>query len=251
MTSMYSQPRLQRSKSWKLATIGVAALLGVSVLAYAAYSASDFGASVSPAATTTGAKGPAVSIGVISGAPLIPVETSIQLTGVSALSSAGVTLTYDPDVVTLIDARAGDVSQNQFTWRHDAATGTLVMLLTTALTGGATGDATFATVTFKAKEGAVGQVSPLVLSVRGAVDAKGTAAQIQAVDGSFRNGVPGDVLGDGTVEQSDYEHLARYLVGEDVEIIALNADLDGDGRVTDADAVLLHRKLVSASQTSS
>ena len=245
MTSMYSQPRLQKSKSWKLASIGVAALLGVSVLAYAGYSASDFGASGSSAATTSGAHAPSITIGTISGAPLIPVETAIRLSGVSGLSSAGVTLTYDPDVVSLVDARAGDVSQNQFTWRHDPATGAVVMLLTTALVGGTTGDANFATLTFKAKEGAVGQVSPLVLSVRGAVDAKGTAADIEAVDGSFRNGVPGDVLGDGTVDQSDYDRLASYLVGEDVTIIALNADLDGDGRVTDADAVLLHRKLVS------
>jgi hypothetical protein len=86
-------------------------------------------------------------------------------------------------------------------------------------------------------------VSPLTLSVRGVARFDGTVGGLDASSGSFRNGVPGDVLGDGSVDQADYKALTAYLVGEDVSIVALNADLDGDGLVTDADAVRLHQYL--------
>ena len=43
-----------------------------------------------------------------------------------------------------------------------------------------------------------------------------------------------------------YERLAGYLVGDDVQIVPLNADLNGDGKVTDADAILLHQQLAVA-----
>ncbi|HWH08499.1 MAG TPA: dockerin type I repeat-containing protein [Candidatus Thermoplasmatota archaeon] len=139
--------------------------------------------------------------------------------------------------------------QSALTWSHDETTGTLVMLLTTSLPAGATGDHVFAVVTLEAREGSVGDVSPLALTVRGAARAGGEVAGLDATGGSFRNGVPGDVLGDGTVDQADYDRLAAYLVGEDARIVELNADLDGDGKVTDADAVRLHQYLDGARES--
>lgn len=242
-TNYNSQPRLSRSTSLKLAVGGAAALLLVAtgVLAYTALN--DDPAPAAATQSAAAATGTTVSIGVVSGAPLVPVEAPVKLVGANGLGSASIRLTYDPAVVSILNVRNGDVPQSALTWHHDEATGTLIMLLTTSLPKGASGDHAFAYVTLQANDGSVGDVSPLALTVRGAAQAGGQVAGLDATSGSFRNGVAGDVLGDGTVDQADYDRLAAYLVGEDARIVELNADLDGDGKVTDADAVRLHQYL--------
>lgn len=244
MTSAYNQPRLPRFASWKLAAGGAAALLLVAASAIAFVALSDDApAATADPATLRAAGAPTVAIGVVSGAPFVPVEVPVRLTDAAGLGSASVRLTYDPAVVAVTNVRNGDVPSSALTWHHDEATGALIMLLTTSLPAGVTGDHAFAYVTMEARDGSVGDVSPLALSVRGAARAGGEVAGLDAASGTFRNGVPGDVLGDGTVDQSDYDRLAAYLVGEDARIVELNADLDGDGKVTDADAVRLHQYL--------
>ena len=243
-SSYRDPPRHARAVNWKAfgSIAAVVLLAGAGALAYFAYArthatAGD-GAPVGSAAHAT-----VLSLGVVSGAPAVPVETAIRLAGANGLGSASLTLTYDPKVVTLADVRNGNVPQSALTWRHDPTTGTLIMLLTTSLAKGATADGTLATVTLLAKDGAVGEVSPLALSVRHAARADGAAVTVEAASGSFRNGVPGDVTGNGLVDHDDYERLANWLVGEPVSIVELNADLDADGKVTDADAVRLHQML--------
>lgn len=244
MTSAYHQPGLSRASSWKLAA-GVAAALLVAgaAIAYTTYS-DDIGltaASTKGAASGSGA--PTLAMGVVSGAPLVPVEVPLRLENAGGLGTASVVLTYDPAVVAVKGVRAGDMPQSALTSHHNEVTGEIIMLLTTSLPEGATGDHAFALVTFEAREGAVGEVSPLDLSVRSAARAGGEVVALDASSGTFRNGVPGDVLGEGTVNQADYDALAAWLVGEDVEIVVLNADLDGDGEPTAADAVRLHQFL--------
>ena len=141
--------------------------------------------------------------------------------------------------------RNGNLAESQLTWRQDATSGTLVLLVTTALQKGVSGESTLAFVTLKAVDGAVGKISPLTIAMRSAVRADGDAITLAASSGSFHNGVPGDVNGDGKVDKDDYERLAGYLVGDDVQIVQLNADLNSDGKVTDADAILLHQQLAA------
>lgn len=244
MNPAYNQPRLSRTASWKLAAAGGAALLLVASAALAFTALNDDPAPAADARQAAAATGtPTVSVGVVSGAPFVPVEVPVRLAHAADLGSASVRLTYDPAVVAVTGVRNGDVPSSALTWHHDEATGALVMLLTTSLSEGASGDHVFAWVTMEARDGAVGDVSPLSLSVRGAARAGGEVAGLDAGSGTFRNGVPGDVLGDGTVDQADYDRLAAYLVGEDARIIELNADLDGDGKVTEQDAVRLHQYL--------
>jgi Cohesin domain len=244
VSTVFDSPRQIRTRNLKMAAVGAAALLlvGASALAYASFSRDAAPAAVEEkAAASRGAMG--LSVGVVSGAPLVPVDTPIRLAGAAGLASAGLTLTYDPAVVSVLSVAKGTVPQSALTWRHDAAAGVLVILLTTSLPKGVSGDDTLAVVTLEAKDGAVGEVSPLTLTVRNAVAADGEAMTIQSTSGSFRNGVPGDVTGNGHVDREDYDRLADWLVGEEVEVVALNADLDNDGKVTDADAVKLHQLL--------
>jgi len=248
LTTYNHEPGLSRSKSLKMAVIAGAALLvlGASALAYAGVS-SQHDAAGSAAKAALAAQHPTIGIGVVSGAPAIPVEVPVRFSDADGLGSASITVAYDPKVVTLVDARNGAIAKSQLTWRHDASEGVIVMLLTTSLPDGLSGDGALSVLTLTAKDGAVGQVSPLTVTVKSAVHADGTQATLEAASGTFRNGVPGDVNGDGKVDTSDYDRLASYLVGENVTIVTLNADLNGDGKVTEADAVRLLQQLDGAS----
>ena len=219
----------QRARTWKLTAAGIAVLLlaGASVLGYTIYSGSHH-AIVAGTQTPAAGGAPIVAIGTVAGSSVAPVEAPIRLANANGLGSASFVLTYDPAIVTLVGVQNGNVPQSQLTWRHDATTGTVVMLVTTAL-----------------PKGAVGKISPLAVAMRSAASATGTPIAVTPASGSFHNGVPGDVNGDGAVTKDDYERLADFLVGDDVPIVALNADLNGDGHVTDADAILLHQRLAA------
>lgn len=248
MATMFDPMGRARSRSWKLTATGIAALLvvGVGVLGYVAWTATHQSSGAAPAAEMTPtAAHPAIRMGTVSGAATAPVEAPLVITSADGVGSTGISLTYDPAVVSVLALRNGNVPQSQLTWRHDAAQGTIVMLLTTALPAGAMGEHVLAYVTLEAVDGAVGKVSPLALSVRSAFLATGESVTLSATSGSFHNGMPGDVTGNGVVDSDDYARLADYLVGEPVSIIALNADLDGDGKVTDADAIKLHQFLTA------
>jgi len=239
-----------RTRSWKLTATGIAVLLvaGGGALGYAvwngAHHANASDATGSGATSTTGV--PTIRVGTVSGAAAAPVETAVALTGAAGIGSASFTLTYDPTVVAVTGVRNGNIAEGQLTWRQDATAGTIVMLVTTALPKGVSGDSAIAYVTLKAIDGAVGKISPLAVAMRSAALSDGQSVAVTTSSGSFHNGVPGDVNGDGKVDKDDYERLASYLVGDNVPIVQLNADLNGDGRVTDADAILLHQQLAVA-----
>ncbi len=55
--------------------------------------------------------------------------------------------------------------------------------------------------------------------------------------------VPGDADGDGVVSDWDAVVMERYLAGWDVELKSRAVDLDGDGEISDWDAILLTRYL--------
>lgn len=244
--------RATRSRSWKLTATGIALLLlaGGGALGYAAYhgaSHASEGGAPATGGSAAASSAPGVAIGTISGSAAAPVETPVRLAAADGLGSVSFSLTYDPAIVAVTAVRNGDVPQSQLTWRQDTTSGTLVMLVTTALPKGVSGPSTVAYVTLKAVDGAVGKVSPLAIAIRSAVRADGDAVTLQATSGSFHNGVPGDVNGDGVVNKDDYERLASYLVGDNVPIVPLNADLNGDGKVTDADAILLHQHIAEGS----
>lgn len=239
LSTMYHEPRLPLA-GWKIAAAAVVALLAIAAGAFAFV---NYGGTAAFSAQSSAPSSSAVTLGVVSGAPGAAVEVPIRLTSAQAVGSLSVALDYDPAVVHVSGLQNGNVPQSTLTWTRDATTGAIVMLLTTSLASGASGSFTFGILTLEAVEGAAGAVSDLALEVRGAASTDGEAVTIAAQSGAFRNGVPGDVSGDGIVDWDDYGLLATYLVGEPVEILALNADVTGDGKVTHADALRLHQHL--------
>jgi hypothetical protein len=55
--------------------------------------------------------------------------------------------------------------------------------------------------------------------------------------------LPGDINGDGEVNNKDLTRLQRYLRGDQVEVVAFNLDTNGDGSVNNKDLTRLQRYL--------
>lgn len=241
MSTTYTEPRHSRIGNRRLVTIvGIAILLALGAgAAVTFWPSGGFGATTEPA----GASDLTFTIGTISGASGAPVQAPIRVSGADGLGSATLKLTYDATVVKVASVAKGDLADSTLTYHHEPSTGSLAMLLTTPRASGIEGSGVYAVVTLEAVEGAMGKSAPLTLAVASAASSEASAIEATATSGSFRNGVPGDVSGNGVVDAQDYDLLSRYLVGEPVTILALNADLDGDGKVTDLDALKLHQQL--------
>ena len=55
--------------------------------------------------------------------------------------------------------------------------------------------------------------------------------------------IPGDVNGDGTVDNQDLLQLARFIAGYDVTIDTEAADMNGDGKIDGLDVLRLAKQL--------
>ena len=53
--------------------------------------------------------------------------------------------------------------------------------------------------------------------------------------------LPGDINGDGKVNNKDVTRLQKYLNGDEVEVMTFNLDTNGDGRVSNKDLTRLQR----------
>lgn len=57
-------------------------------------------------------------------------------------------------------------------------------------------------------------------------------------------GLLGDLNADGNLDLTDYLRFKQYLIGQSSDIKLVNADMDGDNRITIKDAVLLSKQLL-------
>ena len=55
--------------------------------------------------------------------------------------------------------------------------------------------------------------------------------------------LPGDINGDGKVNNKDATRLQKYLKGDEVEVVEFNLDVNGDGKVNNKDLTRLQRYL--------
>lgn len=100
---------------------------------------------------------------------------------------------------------------------------------------------------FRAKSGATGQAQIRITAIEaesdvGSVTLGDAVGTISIVEPTRVN--RGDVNGDGKISLSDAVMLKRYLVGVDVKIDTTNSDVNGDGKVSLADIVMLQKHLI-------
>ena len=71
-----------------------------------------------------------------------------------------------------------------------------------------------------------------------AVDASGEAALREPA-----SHIPGDINGDGKVNNRDLTRLAQYLAGKNVDYVEGSLDVNGDGKVNNRDLTRLAQHL--------
>ena len=55
--------------------------------------------------------------------------------------------------------------------------------------------------------------------------------------------LPGDINGDGRVNNKDVTRLQKYQKGDEVEVMELNLDVNGDGKANNKDITRLQKYL--------
>ena len=111
------------------------------------------------------------------------------------------------------------------------------------------GDVVFATLTFKADENSmVGASSNIVISYNAEdiynIDEENVSLDIQNGTVTIIDYVPGDINGDGELNNKDVSRLMQYFAGWDVEVNEATLDVNGDGLLNNKDASRLMQYLV-------
>ncbi|MBR3963790.1 MAG: hypothetical protein IKJ80_00090 [Clostridia bacterium] len=105
------------------------------------------------------------------------------------------------------------------------------------------GDWIFATLTFEISENAECGVCPITVTYDpdDVYDLTETNIEFAVQNGSVRviEYIPGDINGDGKVNNKDATRLLQYLSDWDVEVIEAALDTNGDGKVNNKDATRL------------
>ena len=110
-----------------------------------------------------------------------------------------------------------------------------------------TKDGVFATLTFRVKEGAAAGTTQVSVSYEedDIYNADEENQAFQTVPGEIviYTYIPGDINGDGSVNNKDVLRLQKYLKGQNVEVVEAALDVNGDGKVNNKDATRLARWL--------
>lgn len=109
-------------------------------------------------------------------------------------------------------------------------------------------DVVFATLTFKANENSmVGASSNIVISYNADdiynIDEENISLNIQNGIVTIVDYVPGDINGDGELNNKDVTRLMQYFAGWDVEVNEAALDVNGDGSLNNKDASRLMQYL--------
>ena len=188
---------------------------------------------------------PTITIGDISAAPDHTTSAPITITNVNDIGRIDVNLTYDPDVVVVINATSTpfDVTTNNL--NYNASGWVRIAGNQTTSPGLNSSSITLSTLTFKAV-GNGGESTTLTISVNSMAYSDDTPIAIYVVNnGTFTVGTKGDASGDGEVDSWDCTCIARYLAGiEGYQTInTAMAEISGDGVLDSWDCTYLARHL--------
>ena len=194
---------------------------------------------------------PELAMPVLEGGPGDIVTVAVSLDLASLVAGGDVAIGYDPDILTFREVRNGDLTPGgEFVVVSNTSTpGQIVLSIAGARAIGQE-SGTFLELDFEAGAYRVGQAntSELRFDQGTLASEEGTSIPARRVNGSFTldPGIRADVNQDGSVTSADAILILRFAVG----LIALDevqqvlADVNGDGRVNAGDAVLALRKAV-------
>ena len=103
----------------------------------------------------------------------------------------------------------------------------------------------FATLTFRVNENAEDGETVITATVDEDnvfnADLENVAFRVIPGTVNIKSHIPGDVNGDGKVNNKDYMALRRYIKYKDNEVIEAALDINGDGKVNNKDYMALRR----------
>ncbi|MBO4897142.1 MAG: Ig-like domain-containing protein [Clostridia bacterium] len=200
--------------------------------------------------------GPVIIVSNATGSPGKTVNVTVDISGNKGFANLGIEVSYDKSVMTLTSAAnntnigatytaAQYISANPYNMIWDSATSNITF------------NGTLATLTFSIKENAADGVYPISVKYYKGIngnyqdgvdvnyDSNFNALGLSYVPGEIKvsQHTPGDINGDGRVNNQDGTYLLRYLAGWTVDIVEEALDVNGDGRINNQDGTVLLRYL--------
>lgn len=189
---------------------------------------------------------PVIEIEQVRTVPGAQVEVKIELKNNPGIASMKLQLTYDESILTLkgirYGASMGGMSQQPETmdspvllnWYNGAAN--------------TTGDHVYATLVFAVKKEAPLGSTAITVTYDPedvySVDYRNVSFATVAGEVAILNHTPGDINGDGVVNNKDLSLLSRYLSGwKNLNVNEAALDVNGDGKVNNKDMSLLFQYL--------
>lgn len=183
------------------------------------------------------------------------VNVKVDLSGNKGFANLGVQVGYDANVLTLVSAvnnpnvgavytPAQQITANPYNMGWDS-------------TGNIAFNGTLATLTFKVKENAPEGKYPITVSYYAGKNGDYTDGtdvnydeNFNALNLNYVNGAvtvsshtPGDINGDGKVNNQDGTFLLRHLAGWNVNVDDSALDVNGDGKINNQDGTIILRYL--------
>ena len=198
-----------------------------------------------PAATVFAADKPMkISASSVVASPGSEVEVAIMISDNPGITSLAVNVTYD-SILTLETISFGSLfGSNGQTVTSQQPYRSPVKISWVNGTSNVSEDGIFATVKFKVADSiGAATYADIVISFDedDIFDTSETNVESEAESGkiSFASHTPGDVTGDGSVNNKDLTRLMKYIAGENVEFVEDALDINGDGVVNNKDLMRL------------
>ncbi|MBQ7875136.1 MAG: InlB B-repeat-containing protein [Oscillospiraceae bacterium] len=189
---------------------------------------------------------PTIMIGEVSGRAGETIEVSVVLKNNPGIASIKLSIDYDSDVLEVVSATISDAYkgiQGATVVENTAKKPILLNWAFMSISGTNVNDEKFATITFKIKDSAEVENTTVSVSYKSGDIFN---AALDNVNFHTENGeikivkyIPGDINGDGNVNNKDVMTLFYYLSGLDYYVVEAATDINGDGNVNNKDVMTL------------
>ena len=185
-------------------------------------------------------EGLTLTVGSLTAQPGQTIALPITLSGNPGLCGLNFALAYDKTALTLTDYDCQGQLLSVSDWTVGVGAGEKALWLQSDPTEG---NGEVLTLVFQVADQAPQGELTVTLEEVLAVEEGGSSPQVQVCPGTvtITSGIAGDVNGDGRVTFADAQRLRRFLSGQEVAIQNGSADLNGDGLVNLLDLQLLQR----------